>query len=141
MSSLRRSLQTIYDTHGKLTPRLVVERARDPQHELHGSFEWDDSIAGEQYRLVQARRLIRAVRVTYRVGDEEHGVRRYMSIERVDPPDRVYEDVDDVLLDPLKRQIVLRQMERDFLIFKRRYAHLREYAELLQREANEGEAS
>lgn len=46
---------------GRITPRLVVEDARDPESALHACFEWDDSVAGEKYRIMQARALIRSV--------------------------------------------------------------------------------
>lgn len=46
-----------------LTPETVVDAARDPSSTLHDQFQWDDSIAGEAYRLQQARALIKRVRV------------------------------------------------------------------------------
>ena len=49
---------------GNLEPQAVVDRARDPNNVLHDSFEWDDSIAGEKYRLEQARALITTIYVT-----------------------------------------------------------------------------
>lgn len=47
---------------GRLTPQAVVDDARDPASPLHERFEWDDSTAAHQYRLSQARELIRTVR-------------------------------------------------------------------------------
>jgi hypothetical protein len=49
-TAIRDQLQSIYDEQGVLTPALVVETARDENHPLHASFEWDDGIAGEKYR-------------------------------------------------------------------------------------------
>lgn len=48
---------------GKLTPEKVVEVAHEETHPLHVCFEWDDSKAGHQYRLWQARSLIRSVKI------------------------------------------------------------------------------
>lgn len=45
---------------GVLTPELVLNMARDKNHPLHASFEWDDSEAAHKWRLEQAARLIRA---------------------------------------------------------------------------------
>ena len=42
---------------GKLYPRAVVDAARPAGSPLHGSFEWDDSVAAESYRIEQARKL------------------------------------------------------------------------------------
>jgi hypothetical protein len=49
------------ERRGLLQPFDVVEAARDPGSPLHDSFEWNDSVAAERYRLEQARRLIRTV--------------------------------------------------------------------------------
>jgi hypothetical protein len=54
-------LLRIREAGGVLTPPAVVEAARPPEAPLHRAFEWDDGRAAEQYRLTQARRLIRMV--------------------------------------------------------------------------------
>ena len=46
---------------GPLTPTRVVGAAQDADHPLHDLFEWNDSHAAHQYRLIQARKLIVAV--------------------------------------------------------------------------------
>jgi len=46
-----------------LRPEDVVEAASDPNSILHDYFEWDNERAGHRYRLMQARALIRGVRV------------------------------------------------------------------------------
>lgn len=49
----------ILDIGGTVTPQQVLEKARDKNTELHKCFEWDDAIASEKYRLIQARDVIR----------------------------------------------------------------------------------
>jgi hypothetical protein len=44
-----------------LTTESVVEEARSADSPLHPAFEWDDPRAAHQYRLDQARHLIRAL--------------------------------------------------------------------------------
>lgn len=39
-----------------------LKAARPKSHPLHDEFEWDDAIAGERFRLLQAVMLIRRVR-------------------------------------------------------------------------------
>lgn len=46
---------------GKLETQEVVNEARKGNPALHDKFTWDDSIAGEKWRLQEARELIRAV--------------------------------------------------------------------------------
>lgn len=52
---------------GRLTPELVVDAAKDKKSPLHSQFEWDDKKAGHQYRIEQARTLIRSVQVVITV--------------------------------------------------------------------------
>lgn len=52
----------MYEEHGKLTAELVVEQATPKKHPLHVCFQWDDKKAGHEYRLIQARTMIREVR-------------------------------------------------------------------------------
>lgn len=70
-------LKRIYKANedGKLMPEEVVEAARHPDSPLHSKFEWDDSVAAENYRLNQARTLI---------------VRFKVQIDKALPPQRVF---------------------------------------------------
>lgn len=51
------------ERNGEVKPEWLVKAARDEDHPAHNEFEWDDSIAGEQYRLGQAAALIRRIRI------------------------------------------------------------------------------
>jgi hypothetical protein len=55
------------DHDGLLVPADVVEVASDPEHPLHGEFEWDNDKAAHEHRLWQARVLIHGVRVEIEV--------------------------------------------------------------------------
>lgn len=57
-------LRRINGKNGNLTPEAVVEDATPESATLHPCFEWDNQKAGHEYRLGQARHLIRAVRLT-----------------------------------------------------------------------------
>lgn len=48
------------DADGKITPHALVEAARTESQPLHNHFTWDNLVAAEQYRLLEARRLLRA---------------------------------------------------------------------------------
>lgn len=55
-------LESIRLTHGQiLRAHDVVAFAADPSTELHRRFIWDDTVAAHQFRLWQARQLIRTV--------------------------------------------------------------------------------
>jgi hypothetical protein len=63
-------LQSLQDAEGRLDPRIVIDDAKDPDSPLHECFEWDKEKAAESYWLIQARQLIRSVRLT--VTEEKH---------------------------------------------------------------------
>jgi hypothetical protein len=65
-------VRQIYKKAGKvLRPEDIIEDARDPKSPLHDSFEWDDSKAAHAYRMEQARRLIREIRVDVEYNSHE----------------------------------------------------------------------
>lgn len=54
-------LQKLRASKGTLTSAGVVEAARPEGSPLHGAFVWNDADAAREYRLIQARTLIRSV--------------------------------------------------------------------------------
>lgn len=125
-TDLRSQLQAIRDERGSLTPALVVDVARNPEHPLHGRFEWDDSIAAEKYRLEQAGQLLR---VTYAPQKgKPRDLRAFVAIKGEDSPRSEYVPTEEVLENPFTRELLLRQMKRDWQTFERRYSHMAEFA-------------
>lgn len=133
MTGLRDSLQAILVETGRLTPGAVVDAARPESHPLHNRFEWDNAVAGEGYRRMQAQQLIRSVKVVYSAGTETDSAKSVRSFIAVPGPDgSSYQPVEDVALDEFTRELVLREMERDWKALHRRYATFAEFAELVR---------
>ena len=81
-----KELERIRSLTGKLKPVTVVEKAKPKRSPIHKAFEWDDGVAGEKYRVHQARNLIRAVRVVVDDGPEETVTRpQFVHIPEKDP--------------------------------------------------------
>jgi len=109
---------------GLLDPEKVVEFAKDETTSLHSRFEWDDTEAARQYRVWQARQIIR-VHVTVVGTADSEPVRAYVSLE----PDRGkggYRAIDDVLSDEDMRSQLLSQARRDMNVFAAKYRALKE---------------
>lgn len=65
-----RELTKIAEGHGgHATAEQIVEASTPETHPLHSQFEWDDTLAGHQWRLKQARTLLR-VTVYIRKSDD-----------------------------------------------------------------------
>jgi hypothetical protein len=130
MSTLRDHLQAIRDQHGALTPVLVVETARDPEHPLHSRFEWDDSIAAEKWRLEQAGQLLRVVKLPTDPSRPDD-LRAFVAVKGQDSHKADYVPTAEALADEFVRKLILRDMEREWRLLKRRYEHMREFADLI----------
>jgi hypothetical protein len=118
---VRDHLLAIRAERAELTAATVVAAATPKSHPLHDRFEWDNRVAGHQYRLVQAAELIRTVHVEVVIDDRPEKVRAFVSVPR--PEGRRYEPTDEVAQDPFARTLVLREMERDWRSLRRRWEH------------------
>lgn len=134
---VREELLKIYRSNNEvLTPALVVETARDPEHPLHQRFEWDDEVAGEKYRKEQARKLIRVARITYAEGSETVPARSVRAFHSVPTgTGRVFQPAEKVARDPVLTELVLKEMERDWKTLRRRYGDMEDFWKLVQRDA------
>lgn len=135
MSSLREQLTDIWVKHGELTGALVRDEARPDDHPLHARFEWDDSVAGELWREKQGNDLIRSVEIrrSSQTSGDEVTVRAFVSVTR--PDNRpTYMPTEQALADPVSSEIVLREFEREWQQLRRRYGHLVEFAQIIQRD-------
>jgi hypothetical protein len=66
---------------GTIAPETLVETARRPESVLHGYFTWDDSVAAEQFRVQQARHLLRSIVVVRADGvDIKAPVRAFVAL-------------------------------------------------------------
>jgi hypothetical protein len=135
MASVRDELRRIHDANGgELTPEVVVASAKPVNSPLHSRFEWDDSVAGHKYRLVQAGELIREQRVEYaRDRRGPKSVRAYTSTYEVGAPSPgVYKATEDVVTNDLSYQIMQRNFDRALADIKRKFGHLKEFREKLR---------
>jgi hypothetical protein len=78
MKEVADRLERLEQENGDLKPVDVVEDARDPTSPLHDFFEWDNDAAAQQYRLSQARLLIRRVKIQVTVHEIPMDVMRYV---------------------------------------------------------------
>lgn len=135
MSDLRSELLAIREEHGILTPQVVVRAAAADDHPLHHRFEWDDAKAGHQYRLQQARQLIRIVREKYidRSGAPAD-VRTFHAIPRGDENQMAYEPLTEILEDEIATKILLQSMEREWRTLRKRYERFEEFRQIVLRD-------
>lgn len=125
-------LHRIAEDHGgELKPADIVAEARPEASPLHSQFQWDDTVAARQYRLWQARQLIR-VTVEY-VGSQDRGATTRVFVSLT--PDREnegggYRSVSAVMANPKYRAQLLADALKDMERFQKKYEELQELAEI-----------
>lgn len=62
---------------GDVTAAAVVDAAKSSNSPMHRYFEWDDTVAAQQYREGQAREIIHSVRVRFVSAGKEYATRAY----------------------------------------------------------------
>jgi len=145
--TIKDELEYITKVHkGLIKPKDVVSFAENPTTKLHTRFEWDDSIAGYNYRLWQARQIISLeLHIVPREMTEhldidltvtDRSTRAFISL----PFDRYnaygegggYRKVEDIMKDPSLRERLLDAAKEEMLRFKEKYQMLKELTEIFE---------
>ena len=113
--------------HGLLRPVDVVDFARDSKTALHARFEWNDTKAAAEYRLWQAREIIRVV-VTVLEGTKDK-IQAFVSLRGDQQKDGGgYRLLVDVMSNPAQRTLLLQEAFMEFKHWELKYKRLRELA-------------
>ncbi len=121
-------LERLRAEKGALTPAVVVEEAeQNPDSPLRGAFEWENTKAAHQYRLMQARRLIVSVRVIN--SPVQTNVPAFVSVRS--PQGRSYVPTVEAMDDEQLKFRVLTEVRQFIEGMERRYSHFQEVADLL----------
>ena len=107
---------------GRLNPKSLVDESRPEDAPLHKCFEWNDDIAAEKWREVQAAYIIRSVEVTVEQSSEP--TRAF--VVTVSDGERTYKDIGYVLRNSDSRDALLDAAKRELLSFMRKYKTLSE---------------
>ena len=116
-------------TLSEITPENVLDLARDENTELHKCFEFDDTIAGEKYRLIQARDIIRHFVIKYKNdGGEEQKIRTF----QITTATNHYEPTRVIMKNPNEYAALLSRAKEELRNIKRRYKTLAELEEVFE---------
>ena len=116
-----------------VTPKSVLDMARNEKHLMHNYFEWDDTVAAEKYRVDQARYLIRNLTVTIiRKDKDPTTTRKYVSLGAglSDGKESTYKTVEVVLGNTSYRDQAIRKVWNQLLSIKQRYESFDEFSEV-----------
>lgn len=124
------------EKEGNLTPKKLVDVSRPKNAPLHKEFEWNNSIAAEKYREVQAGYLIRSIEVkiteipsetanldvTITKEQNEITTRAFHAVDR---DGKGYDSLETISNDEEKTEKLMEICLKDIKYFKEKYLVLR----------------
>ena len=116
-------IQALASLNGRYpTARDVLEDGRNKDAPHHAIFTWDDSIAAEQYRLVQAGEIIRAI-VIVRTDmiEPKKPVRAFVHVTPPEEENAAYVDILVAMNSPEMRRQVLEKAMKELEIWRETY--------------------
>lgn len=111
----------------EITPQNVVDLARDEKSKIHNDFEWNDEIAGEKYRNIQASEMIRLLVFEPKTEDSEP-----VRVLQISTETNVYQPVKLILQKEDEYQTLLKRAMKELEAFKKRYQSLVELEEVFK---------
>lgn len=111
------------------SPQQIVEVARNENTELHKCFEWDDTIAAEKYRIVQARHIVRNLVIAEETVPEDRPEVRYFFKSKADEG---YKPTKVIVRKENEYQALLAQAWAELQAFKQKYSMLEELREIFE---------
>lgn len=119
-------LERIYQKHGQLEAKDIVDESRPEEATLHPCFEWCDPIAAELWREHQARGIVQCIVTDCEAkGGEPVEVRAFVHVADTYRPTSV------ALESPDMKQEMEQNALRDMLIFKKRHSALASLAPVI----------
>lgn len=103
-----------------LTAETLLDANRPEDAPLHDEFEWDDSVAAEEYRKDQARHLIRCLQVKPST-EQVKPVRAYFRTDAAE-----YDSLNVIFSKPDKTAALFEQALKELRSFNAKYAALRQ---------------
>lgn len=137
-ANAQRVAEEIVSIGDEVTKQQIVDKARDEDTELHKCFEWNDSVAAERYRIVQAGEILRHLvikRTPEQVKEERPEIRIFHNIETETDDGatkRAYKPIQYIVQNRDEYQELLKQALAELHAFKQKYKILKELDYILE---------
>ena len=126
-AAIRAEITRLIDKNdGRLTTDYLVDYARaNPESPLYACFTWDDTAAAVQWRLEQAKNLMRTYKVRYELGEDKAvTIRGLVSLPSDRGPEHLYRSVVRVLSNEDQTAEMIGQAKRELHAFRTKYEAL-----------------
>lgn len=115
----------------QLQPQIVVDESKPEEAPLHPVFEWDDELAANNYRVEQARNLVRAIRIVDETGKQENPP-VWVAVTIPETQERAYVETTKAWSQKDMRTEVLADAVKQLRGLQSRYRHLSELSEVFE---------
>lgn len=133
-SAVQDLVNEIYRRDGEVRPSSLIEAAKPKDSPAHDAFEWNNSKAGAEYRLMQARYWIKRVKITIE-GKEERLYHVTIAPESDDEaPNKsvavegYYKPASDIVMDESELESALNQLKSQVIVAKESFDYLKQKA-------------
>lgn len=129
---IKSELETIAKRTGTLNPHDVVKFAENPKTALHDCFTWDNTEAAKQWRVHQARMLIRVVVNVISLDDVDKEYRMFVSLKGDRHEGIGYRTLVSILNNEVLKEQMLHDALGEMQVFKSKYKDLKELCEVFE---------
>ena len=114
--------------YGSLDRNNVLDSARAEDSPIHELFEWDDTVAAEQYRLHQASALICSLTVEINTENKPIKCRAYLNVST--KKEGRFVNIDTAFQTEDTREIVFQRALNELKAFQQKYRNLSEFSNI-----------
>jgi len=116
----------------KSSKKILARIKKNKRHIIHGLIEWDDTIAGEEFRLQQVRNIVNHVTIEIKEIGDGLPVRAFFSVNKPDNGDTtVYVDLNQTFSDDYYRSQVISRAKGELSNWQERYHQYNELSEII----------
>lgn len=119
-----------------ISAKELLDSSRDENAPLHSCFEWDDTVAAEQYRTYQARKIIGSIEIRIIQGDTPPHLARTRYFMNVVPNapkvQGQFATVDVAFNNDDYRAVVLKEAYRELKSFQLKYNNYQELSDVFK---------
>lgn len=127
----------IFSISDEPTKEQIVDKARDESTELHDLFEWNDTIAAEEWRKEQAGAILRKLKVVFinDDADEEHEETKTIPVRMFYGNPKTNEGfvhIEKIMSNDDMYEQLLEKAKGELIAFRKKYSMLKELNPLFE---------
>lgn len=119
-------LFALEERHQGITAELILDQATSKLSPLHDWFEWNNKKAAHEYRLEQARVLVRSIAITVQYPDGDRQIRAFHIVKNGETS---YRSITKIQSEEIYRQQIIANAFKELEGWRKRYKDYNELKE------------